>query len=93
MSNMNLSGQNRVNCDYLWKIFIEIWNLCSEIVRVGNELKFVMKSVIENEERLKRMRFDLLKVKNENIDLEKRIKEFEVKISLCFFDEEFFFGL
>lgn len=55
MSNMDLSGQIRVNCDYLWKIFIEIWNLGSEIVRVGNELKFVMKSVIENEERFKRM--------------------------------------
>lgn len=55
MSNMNLSGQNRVNCDYLWKIFIEIWNLGSEIVRVGYELKFIMKSVIENEERFKRM--------------------------------------
>lgn len=59
MSNMNLSGQNRANCDYLWKTLTEIRNLGSEIARVGNELKHAMKSAIENEERLKRMRLDL----------------------------------
>lgn len=92
MSNMNLSGHNRANCDYLWKTLTEIRNLGSEIARVGNELKPAGKSAIENEERLKRMRLDLSKVKNENIDLEKRIKELEAKTSLCSFDGESLLG-
>lgn len=92
MSNMNLSGQNRANCDYLWKPLTEIRNLGSEIARVGNELKPAMKSEIENEERLKRMRLDLSKVKKEKIDLEKRIKELEAETSLYSFDEESLLG-
>lgn len=92
MSNMNLSGQNRANCDYLWKTLTEIRNLGSEIARVGNELKPAMKSAIENEERLKRMRLDLSKVKKEKIDLEKRIKELEAETSLYSFDEESLLG-
>lgn len=90
MGNMNLSGQNRANCDYLWKTLTEIWNLGSEIARIGNELKPAMKSAIENRER--RMRLDLSKVKTENFDLEKRIKELEAETNLYSFDEESLLG-